>query len=84
MSCLAAWRADGGGSPGSIGGGLDCGFGTLHITPLLRRSGLGYDSLKAEGVERPAQISYVYATTAEVGHLVRARDMVRVRARATR
>ena len=64
--------------------GLGCRFGTLHITPLLCRSGLGYDSLKAEGVERPAQISYVYATTAEVGHLVRARDMVRVRARATR
>ena len=40
------------------------------------------NALKAEGVERPAQISYVYATTAEVGHLVRARDMVRARVRA--
>jgi len=35
-------------------------------------------------MERPAQISDVYATTAEVGHLVRARDMVRARVRATR
>ena len=40
--------------------------------------------LKAEGVERTAQVSYIYATTAEVGHLVGARDMVRARARAKR